>query len=96
MMPDWLEPMAATLTADRFLDPAWTFERKFDGIRVTGVVARRGGETSTIEGGEIILSAGAVNSPHILMRSGVGPADQLRAAGIPVLAELLLSVRQTP
>jgi len=32
--PDWLEPMAATLTAERFTDPAWTFERKLDGIRV--------------------------------------------------------------
>jgi DNA ligase D-like protein (predicted ligase) len=32
--PDWLEPMAATLTADRFNDPAWTFERKLDGIRL--------------------------------------------------------------
>jgi bifunctional non-homologous end joining protein LigD len=32
--PDWLEPMAATLTAERFNDPAWTFERKLDGIRV--------------------------------------------------------------
>ena len=33
-LPKWLEPMAATLTADRFNDPAWTFERKLDGIRV--------------------------------------------------------------
>lgn len=33
-MPDWLEPMAATLTTDRFVDPAWTFERKLDGIRM--------------------------------------------------------------
>lgn len=32
--PDWLEPMAATLTAERFMDPAWTFERKLDGIRM--------------------------------------------------------------
>src|SRR5215471_3054327 len=32
--PIWLEPMAATLTADRFTDPAWSFERKLDGIRV--------------------------------------------------------------
>ena len=32
--PDWIEPMAATLTADRFTDPAWTFERKLDGIRM--------------------------------------------------------------
>ena len=34
MMPDWLEPMAATLTEDRFAGPEWLFERKFDGIRL--------------------------------------------------------------
>lgn len=33
-MPDWLEPMAATLTQDRFSGGDWLFERKFDGIRV--------------------------------------------------------------
>ena len=33
-IPDWLEPMAATLTDQRFSDPAWTFERKLDGIRM--------------------------------------------------------------
>jgi ATP-dependent DNA ligase len=33
-MPDWVEPMAATLTDKRFKDPGWTFERKLDGIRV--------------------------------------------------------------
>ncbi len=32
--PEWLEPMAATLTQDRFTGPDWSFERKFDGIRV--------------------------------------------------------------
>ncbi len=32
--PEWLEPMAATLTADRFTGPEWTFERKLDGIRM--------------------------------------------------------------
>src|ERR1700683_4723179 len=31
--PDWLEPELATLTADRFCDPAWFYERKFDGER---------------------------------------------------------------
>jgi ATP-dependent DNA ligase len=34
MMPDWLEPMAATLTEERFSGPDWLFERKFDGIRL--------------------------------------------------------------
>ena len=33
-MPDWLEPMAATLTQERFTGPDWMFERKFDGIRL--------------------------------------------------------------
>jgi bifunctional non-homologous end joining protein LigD len=33
-MLDWLEPMAATLTQDRFAGPEWLFERKFDGIRL--------------------------------------------------------------
>ena len=31
--PGWLEPMAATLTRDRFTGPGWVFERKHDGIR---------------------------------------------------------------
>jgi len=33
-MPEWLEPMAATLTEERFSGPEWLFERKFDGIRL--------------------------------------------------------------
>ncbi|NOT28003.1 MAG: ATP-dependent DNA ligase [Acidobacteria bacterium] len=32
--PEWLEPMAATLTQERFAGPEWLFERKFDGIRL--------------------------------------------------------------
>jgi ATP-dependent DNA ligase len=34
IMPGWLEPMAATLTQERFSGPDWLFERKFDGIRL--------------------------------------------------------------
>src|SRR5436190_14148744 len=33
-LPDWLVPMAATLTQERFTGPGWIFERKFDGIRL--------------------------------------------------------------
>jgi bifunctional non-homologous end joining protein LigD len=33
-MPDWIEPMAATLTRDRFADPGWVYEKKYDGIRL--------------------------------------------------------------
>jgi choline dehydrogenase len=37
---------------------------------------------------EVVLSAGAVGSPHLLLISGVGPAEDLRSAGIPVVADL--------
>lgn len=33
-LPDWLEPMAATLTQERFVAPGWVFEQKVDGIRM--------------------------------------------------------------
>jgi len=34
IFPEWIEPMAATLTQERFAGPEWIFERKFDGIRL--------------------------------------------------------------
>jgi bifunctional non-homologous end joining protein LigD len=40
--PEWIEPMAATLTQERFAGPEWIFERKFDGIRL--LAFRRGAE----------------------------------------------------
>jgi bifunctional non-homologous end joining protein LigD len=43
-MPDWLEPMAATLTQDRFAGDEWLFERKFDGIRL--LAYKRGGDVT--------------------------------------------------
>ena len=43
-MPDWLEPMAATLTEERFSGPEWIFEQKFDGIR--GLAFRKGGSVT--------------------------------------------------
>src|SRR5262245_20367257 len=41
-LPDWLEPMAATLTQERFSGAEWLFERKFDGIRLLSY--KRGSE----------------------------------------------------
>ncbi len=61
---------------------------RFDGMQATGVEVERGGQTFVVEGDEIILSAGAVGSPHILLLSGVGPAKQLTDVGIPVVHEL--------
>ena len=59
----------------------------FDGARAVGVEVETGGETRTISAGEIILSAGAIGSPHLLMLSGVGPAEHLAEMGVPLVAD---------
>jgi choline dehydrogenase len=57
----------------------------FDGTRATGVEFSRNGATERVDvAGEVILSAGAIGSPHILQLSGVGDPDHLERAGIPV------------
>jgi choline dehydrogenase len=57
----------------------------FDGSRATGVTFEQHGETKTATAGrEIILSGGAINSPQLLMLSGIGPAAQLQSLGIEV------------
>ena len=59
-----------------------------DKKRAIGVEVVSGGERFTIEAGEVVLSAGAVGSPHLLMLSGIGDPRQLEAAGIPVTHNL--------
>ncbi|MEC8197660.1 MAG: GMC family oxidoreductase, partial [Pseudomonadota bacterium] len=57
--------------------------------RAVGVEYMQGGEIKTARSrGEVILSAGAINSPQILQLSGFGPADLLRAHGIEVLRDM--------
>ncbi|WP_283419943.1 GMC family oxidoreductase N-terminal domain-containing protein [Sphingopyxis sp. Geo48] len=56
--------------------------------RATGVVIRRGSKRETLcARGGVILSAGAFNSPQILMLSGIGPAAHLKDKGIDVVAD---------
>lgn len=54
----------------------------FDGASAVGLRFVRGGLTETIAAREIIISAGALHTPALLMRAGIGPADRLRALGI--------------
>ncbi|MEW9553099.1 GMC family oxidoreductase [Nonomuraea sp. NPDC050783] len=58
----------------------------FDGRRAVGV--EHGGGAQLKARREVILSAGAIGSPHLLMRSGVGAAGELRDAGIEVVHDL--------
>ncbi len=63
------------------------------GVRVHRVVVERGRavgvETSggVVRAGTVVLSAGAVGTPVLLLRSGIGPGDALRAAGLPVAVD---------
>jgi choline dehydrogenase len=63
----------------------------FDGARATGVEYRdaAGGTQQVTVSGEVILSGGAVNSPQLLMLSGIGDPEQLRAVGVKPRHELV-------
>lgn len=54
----------------------------FEGQRAVGVVYRQGNHTQEVRAGEVILAAGAVHSPGLLQRSGVGPGALLQSLGI--------------
>jgi choline dehydrogenase len=76
----------------------WSQVRRllFTGTRVTGVEYLRGGGKAGVVpvvervyvSREVIVSAGAIESPKILMLSGLGPAEHLRTHGIPVVQDL--------
>ena len=89
-------------TAVAFLDPvrardnltvigdALVTSLVLDGDRVTGVRIRTPKGEQTLEGKEILLAGGAIGSPHLLLLSGIGPADELRAAGVEARHDLPL------
>ena len=61
----------------------------FQGTRCTGVAFRQHGKTiEATARNEVILCGGAVNSPHLLQISGIGPAEHLQSIGVPVLHDL--------
>ncbi|PXX71447.1 choline dehydrogenase [Nocardia tenerifensis] len=88
-------------TADAYLKPALSNSRLtvLTGARVHRVLVRRGrayGVAGSIDGRafvasartEVVLTAGAIDSAALLLRSGIGPAQELRAAGIEPIADL--------
>ncbi|PKL57504.1 MAG: choline dehydrogenase, partial [Methanomicrobiales archaeon HGW-Methanomicrobiales-5] len=57
--------------------------------RATGVEVVTEGEVSTLQArGAVILAGGAINSPQLLLLSGIGPGEELREMGIPVRSDV--------
>jgi len=70
------------------VNPVLVEKLVFEGIRATGVLASKGDQTAVYRARkEVILSAGALASPAILQRSGIGPKDLLASLGIPIVAD---------
>lgn len=59
-----------------------------EGRRATGVEYLRDGASCKVSCGEVILSAGSITSPHLLLLSGIGPASELEAHGVEVAHDL--------
>lgn len=60
-----------------------------DGRRAIGVEVMPGGQKTLVRAArEVVLCGGAINTPQLLMLSGIGPAAQIAAHGIPVVHEL--------
>ena len=60
---------------------------RFRGDRAVGVDVVVDGQRSSIGSGVVVLAAGALETPHLLARSGIGPAGDLQGCGIPVLLD---------
>ena len=71
------------------LTGAETYRLILEGTRCVGVEYNHGGELKTIRAQhEVILCAGVIGSPRALLLSGIGPAADLKALGIPVVVDL--------
>lgn len=67
---------------------AWVHRVVIEDGRAVGVEYEKDGELHTLRGGEIVLCGGALDSPRVLLQSGIGPKKDLEALGIDVVKDL--------
>ncbi|MDO9395091.1 MAG: GMC family oxidoreductase N-terminal domain-containing protein [Herbiconiux sp.] len=67
---------------------AWVHRLIVEGTTVVGVEYEVAGELKEVRAPQVVLCAGAIDSPRILLRSGIGPAEELRELGIDVVHDL--------
>jgi choline dehydrogenase len=84
----YLHPVAARPNLEVVTD-AHALGLLFEGDRCAGVRYARDGDVQDLRvAGEVVVCAGAVESPALLLRSGIGPAAELRALGIDAVADV--------
>lgn len=71
----------------RVLTNATVLRLLTEGARVTGVDVEIAGRRETFEGRETVLSAGAIHSPALMLKAGIGPAQDLRSVGVNPIAD---------
>ncbi len=81
LRPAMRRPNLAVLTHAQATRVLW------EGRRAVGVEYRRHGRTATVRAREVILAGGAINSPQLLLLSGIGPGAELRAMDLPVVID---------
>ncbi len=87
-MDAYLTPALRARKID-LIDGALAHKVVFEGRTAVGVEFECGGLRRLIRARRlVVLTAGAINSPQLLMLSGIGPADQLREHGLPVIADI--------
>jgi 5-(hydroxymethyl)furfural/furfural oxidase len=84
----YLTPQVRARSNLRILADSTVGRIVMNGRTATGIALERGGARETFEAKEVILSAGALQTPALLMRAGIGPAAALQAKGIGVLHDL--------
>ncbi|KAF2119462.1 hypothetical protein BDV96DRAFT_596181 [Lophiotrema nucula] len=87
----YYDPINATRSNLELLTGHTVIEILFDGLKASGVRVVSRNDKSTFELSaqkEVVLAAGAVQTPQLLQRSGVGPTDVLKAAGVEVKKDL--------
>jgi choline dehydrogenase len=89
MASAYLYPALQSRSNVKLIDAAQATRLTFAGRRCTGVELFRGGEAIRIGAGrEVVVCAGAIDSPKLLMLSGIGDGDRLKSFGIPMLQHL--------
>ncbi len=86
----YLHPVMGSRPNLEVITGAWASKVLFDGGRATGVEYQQDigpGRRTVTARREVVLSAGAIDTPKLLMLSGIGPAEHLREFGIDVLVD---------